>query len=149
MGRSRGRPPPAMKLESHLPNQSPWLFIAPLLTVILLLLVYFLLSSGFIEQSGVNIRLPESPARLAGFETAHVLTVAPGHPVRLFFDGKPLDPKDLSQLLSQQEPQNRRVLIQADRLVPFGQVMAVSQAALDLHYEVAYATTPPPPAAKP
>lgn len=132
-----------MKLESHLPRQSPWLFIAPLLTVILLFLVYFLLSSGFILQSGVSIRLPESPARLSGFENAHVITVAPGHPVRLFFDGKPVTREELPALLAQNERRDRRLLIQADRLTPFGHVMELSQAALDAHYEVAYATTPP------
>ncbi len=138
-----------MKLESHLPRQSPWLFIAPLLTVILLLLVYFLLSSGFVVQSGVSIRLPESPARLAGFEMAHVITVAPGNPVRLFFDGKPVNRQELDQVLAAQERQNRRALIQADRLVPYGHVMEIGQAVLDQHYEVAFATTPPPLAGQP
>ncbi len=132
-----------MKLESHLPRQSPWLFIAPLLTVFLLFLVYFLLSSGFIIQSGVGVRLPESPARLSGFENAHVITVAPGHPMRLFFDGKPVTRQELAEALAVQDRQQRRVLIQADRLTPFGHVMEISQMALDAHYEVAYATMPP------
>ncbi len=138
-----------MKLESHLPRQSPWLFLTPLLTVILLLLVYFLLSSGFIAQSGVSIRLPESQARLTQFENAHVLTVALGNPVRLFFDGKPVTPAELAQVLAAQDRQDRRVLVQADRLVPFGHVMEISQVALQEHYEVAYATTPPPLAGQP
>lgn len=138
-----------MKLESHLPRQSPWLFIAPLLTVILLFVVYFLLSSGFIIQSGLSIRLPESPARLAGFANARVITLAPGNPVRIFFDGKPVARAELAAVLARQERRERRVLIQADRLTPFGQVLEISQTALDAHYEVAYATTPPQTASEP
>jgi biopolymer transport protein ExbD len=133
-----------MKLESHLPRQSPWLYIAPLLTAILLLLIYFLLSSGFITQSGVSIHLPESPARLAGFELAHVVTLAPGEPVRIFFNGNPVTPEELTENLSNHERGGRRALIHADRRVPFGQVMEISQLILDQHYSVAYATTLPP-----
>jgi biopolymer transport protein ExbD len=138
-----------MKLESHLPRQSPWLYIAPLLTAILLLLVYFLLSSGFIAQSGISIRLPESPARLAGFEMAHIITLAPGDPVRIFFDGNPVTREQLGQTLASQDRRERRTLIHADRRVPFGQVMEISQIALDQHYDVAYATTLPATAVPP
>jgi hypothetical protein len=44
-----------MKLESHLPKQSPWLYTVPLLNTILLLLVYFLLTSNFVVQSGISV----------------------------------------------------------------------------------------------
>lgn len=133
-----------MKLESHLPRQSPWLYIAPLLTAILLLLIYFLLSSGFITQSGVSLHLPESPARLAGFESSHVVTLAPGNPVRIFFNGTPVTRQELATSLSTQPQGTRHALIHADRLVPFGHVMEISQIILNEHYDVAYATTPPP-----
>jgi biopolymer transport protein ExbD len=133
-----------MKLESHLPRQSPWLYIAPLLTAILLLLIYFLLSSGFITQSGISLHLPESPARLAGFESAHVVTLAPGSPVRIFFNGTPVTRQELAASLASQDQTTRRALIHADRLVPFGHVMEISQIILNEHYDVAYATTPPP-----
>lgn len=132
-----------MKLESHLPRQSPWLYIAPLLTAVLLLMVYFLLSSGFIEQSGISIRLPESSARLAGFESAHIVTVAPGNPVRLFFDGHPVSMAQLIEKLAAQDQNDRRAVIYADHSVPFGHINEVSQAILAQHFEVAYATTRP------
>jgi len=132
-----------MKLESHLPRQSPWLYIAPLLTAVLLIMVYFLLSSGFVEQSGISIRLPESSARLAGFEMAHVVTIAPGSPMRLFFDGHPVSMDQLTEKLAAQDQRDRRAVIYADRSVPFGQINEVSQAILAQHFEVAYATTRP------
>jgi biopolymer transport protein ExbD len=133
-----------MKLESNLPRQSPWLYIAPLLTAILLLLIYFLLSSGFITQSGISLHLPESPARLAGFESAHIVTLAPGSPVRIFFNGDPISRQELAAKLSSEQQLNRRALVHADRLVPFGHVMEISQIILNENYDVAYATTPTP-----
>lgn len=133
-----------MKLESNLPRQSPWLYIAPLLTAILLLLIYFLLSSGFITQSGISLHLPESPARLAGFESAHIVTLAQGSPVRIFFNGDPISRQELAAKLSSEQQLNRRALVHADRLVPFGHVMEISQIILNENYDVAYATTPTP-----
>jgi biopolymer transport protein ExbD len=132
-----------MKLESHLPRQSPWLYIAPLLTAVLLIMVYFLLSSGFVEQSGISIRLPESPARLVGFEMARIVTIAPGSPARLFLDGHPVSMDQLTEKLASQDQRDRRAVIYADRSVPFGQITEVSQAILAQHFEVAYATTRP------
>ena len=63
-----------MKLVSHLPKQSPWLYITPLLNAILLLLVYFLFSSGFVVQSGITVEMPRSSSRLTGFDRAHIIT---------------------------------------------------------------------------
>jgi len=132
-----------MKLESHLPRQSPWLYIAPFLTAMLLILIYFLLSSGFVVRSGVTIKSPESSSRLVGFESAHIVTLAPGDPVRVFFDGRSVSPTELGTLLDGLPHSNRHILIQADRRVPFGQVMEVSQVVLRRHFEVAYATNLP------
>jgi hypothetical protein len=58
---------PTMKLESNLPKQSPWLYTAPLLNTILLLLVYFLFTSDFVVQSGITVEPPQSNSRLTGF----------------------------------------------------------------------------------
>jgi biopolymer transport protein ExbD len=134
-----------MKLESGLPPQSPWLHIAPLLTVLLLLLVYFVLSSGFSAQSGVTVRLPESAARLSGFDRAQVITVASGENPRLLLNGRPVTTTALATELAAMDPLERRALIYADRSIPFGKVMEIGRIALDLHFDVAYATATPDP----
>lgn len=134
-----------MKLESHLPRQSPWLYIAPFLTAMLLILVYFLLSSGFVVRSGVTIQSPESASRLVGFESAHIVTLAPGDPVRVFLDGRSVTVTELGVALDALPHSKRHVLIQADRRVPFGQVMEISQVVLRRHFEVAYSTNLPSP----
>ncbi|MFO1486682.1 MAG: biopolymer transporter ExbD [Verrucomicrobiaceae bacterium] len=132
-----------MKLESHLPKQSPWLYTAPLLNTILLLLVYFLFSSGFVVQSGITVEHPQSNSRLTGFDRAHVITIAAGADSVLYFDGVRTTPAGLREKLKANREGERRAIIHADKQAPHGRVIEIGNIALDLGYEVAYSTVPP------
>ncbi len=132
-----------MKLESHLPKQSPWLYTAPLLNTILLLLVYFLFSSGFVVQSGITVEHPQSSSRLTGFDRAHIITVAAGTDNALYFDGVRITTAELSEKLKANREGERRAIIHADRQAPFGRVIEISNIALGLGYEIAHSTVPP------
>lgn len=132
-----------MKLESHLPRQSPWLYIAPLLNTILLLLVYFLFSSGFVIQSGVTVSLPQSSSRLSGFDRAHIIALTSGEEAPIYYDGKKVSLDQLKQSLTRDRDKDRRAIIHADESAPYGRVMEVSNMALALGFEIAHATTPP------
>jgi biopolymer transport protein ExbD len=132
-----------MKLESHLPRQSPWLYIAPLLNAILLLLVYFLFSSGFIVQSGITVNKPQSSSRLSGFDRAHVITVAPGPSGPVYFDGKRVTLGELEAALLGAREGERKAIVHADAAASHGRVVNVSDLALSLGFEVAHATAPP------
>lgn len=131
-----------MKLHSYLPQQGVRIYIAPLLNGILLLLIFFLLGSSFVIQSGVSVRLPKSASRLTGFDRAHVITVAAAE-TSLYFDGRPVTPNELRNQLIEKKSENRRIIIHADEMAPFGRVLEVSNAALSLGYDIAYATQPP------
>ncbi len=132
-----------MKLHSYLPQQGSRLYIAPLLNGILLLLIFFLLGSTFVVQSGMTVKLPESASRLSGFDRAHVITVASAGESALFFDGQSVTTDELSKLLTEKKRESHRVIIHADQMAPFGRVVDVSNMALALGYEIAYATQPP------
>ena len=132
-----------MKLESHLPRQSPWLYTVPLLNTILLLLVYFLFSSGFVIQSGVTVNLPQSASRLSGFDRAHIITIAGGEDAPVYYDGVKVTLDELNRALDRDRKQDRRAIIHADVRAPFGKVMMVANAALAMGFEIAHATTPP------
>lgn len=131
-----------MKLESNLPKQSPWLYTAPLLNTILLLLVYFLFSSGFVVQSGITVDHPRSNSRLTGFDRAHVITIAAGAEGALYFDGVRTTPDGLRDKLKENREGERRAIIHADRNAPFGRVTEIGNIALELGYEVAHSTVP-------
>lgn len=132
-----------MKLESQLPRQSPWLYTVPLLNTILLLLVYFLFSSGFVVRSGVTVTLPQSASRLSGFDRAHIITIAGGEDAPIYYDGAKVTFDELNQVLDRDRKKDRRAIIHADVRAPFGKVMLVSNAALAMGFEIAHATTPP------
>ena len=132
-----------MKLESQLPRQSPWLYTVPLLNTILLLLVYFLFSSGFVIQSGVTVNLPQSASRLSGFDRAHIITIAGGESAPVYYDGKKVSLIELDEALDRDRKKDRRAIIHADVGAPFGKVMQVTNAALAKGFEIAHATTPP------
>ncbi len=132
-----------MKLESHLPQQSPWLYTAPLLNTILLLLVYFLFSSGFVVQSGITVTHPESSSRLTGFDRAHIITVAAGAENVMYFDGVRTTTEELREKLKANREGERRAIIHADKQAAFGRVIEIGNIALDLGYEIAHSTVPP------
>lgn len=132
-----------MKLVSHLPQSGPALYIAPLLNTVLLLLVFFLLGSNFIVQSGVNVQLPESASRLSGFEQAHLISIPASPDAAVYYDGRRVTLTDLRQVLEQESSGQKRVVIHGDQLAPFGRVMEISSLALNLGFEIAHATTPP------
>jgi biopolymer transport protein ExbD len=131
-----------MKLESHLPKQSPWLYITPLLNAILLLLVYFLFSSGFVVQSGITVEMPRSSSRLTGFDRAHIITIAAGEDAAVYLDGRHVTWEELRVQLEKLRSGERRILLHADRFAPTGRFTEVSNLAMEMGYEVALSTTP-------
>ncbi len=133
-----------MKLESHLPKQSFWLYLSPTLNVLTLLLVFFLLGSTFVIQSGVRVALPESNSRLAGFDRAHVITVAMAADPAFYLDGKPETADSLKENLVKLKRESHRIIIHADLMAAYGRVLQASNISLALGFEVAYATQPPP-----
>ncbi len=131
-----------MKLVSHLPKQSPWLYITPLLNAILLLLVYFLFSSGFVVQSGITVEKPRSSSRLTGFDRAHIITIAGGQDAPMYFDGQRMTMEELRASLEERRDGERRILLHADRYATTGRFTEVSSLAMGLGYEVALSTNP-------
>ncbi len=132
-----------MKLVSHLPKSGFWLYLGPVLNVLLLLLLFFLLGSNFVIQSGITVRLPESASRLTGFDRAHVVTLPSGNDTALYFNGRSVTLGELEKELSTKKGEGRRLIIHADQMAPLGgNFQQVSNLALRLGYEVAYATQP-------
>ena len=132
-----------MKLESHLPKQSPWLYTVPLLNMILLLLVYFLLNSNFVVTSGIKVDKPQSNSRLTGFDRAHIITVPAGMENALYFDGVRINTAELREKLKANREGERRAIIHAAKQATHGRVIEIGNIALELGYEVAYSTVPP------
>ncbi|MDB6140852.1 MAG: hypothetical protein JWO94_3924 [Verrucomicrobiaceae bacterium] len=139
-----------MKLLSHLPQSGPSLYIAPLLNTVLLLVVFFLLGSSFIVQSGVSVMLPQSSSLMPNVEQSHIITVtaAPASSTasasKIYFDGREVTLSELRTAMEAEKSSLRRAILQADQMAPYGRVMEVSSVALSLGFELMHATTPEP-----
>jgi biopolymer transport protein ExbD len=128
-----------MKLESTLRPNSGLLYAAPLLDVVLLLLVFFLLSSNLVVRSGVPVDLPVSSSILPPVEKSHVITVLPGNTPRIYLNEREIALSDLETFLDEAKPDRRHVIIMADRTAAFGVVMRISEVVTARGFEAAFA----------
>lgn len=131
-----------MKLVSHLPTQTFWLYLGPVLNVLLVLLIFFLLGSSFVIQSGVSVKLPQSPSRLSSFDRAQVITVTASGDNPIYFNGHPVTLEQLRVGLEEKKREGRKAIIHADEMAPVVRWQQVCNVALAMGYEVAYATQP-------
>jgi biopolymer transport protein ExbD len=129
-----------MKLESTLKEHAGFLFTAPLLDVVLLLLVFFLMSTNFVLRSGVSVSVPQSKSSLPAVAHSHVVTVMAGSSPRLFLNEDEVSFGEVREKLTAKERAVKHVIIRADELAAFGVVMRISELAKEQAYEVAFAT---------
>ncbi len=104
--------------------------MTPMIDMIFQLLIFFLLTSFFILPA-VNVALPRSRSSQAQPPTALFLTVE--RDGKLLLEGRVVGMEELPALLATALVQrdDRTVVIQSDRGVPFGRVVEVMEAARD------------------
>lgn len=129
-----------MKLESNLTMRPDFLYLAPLLNVVMLLLIFFLLNSNFVVRSGIRVDLPVSASSLKPVDRAHAITITAGDVPEVWLEERRVGPGDLKSLLEAVLGESRYVIISADKAAPFGLVQEVQNAAFAAGCEVAMAT---------
>lgn len=131
-----------MKLESNLTNRAGMLYVAPLLDVVLLMLVFFLLGSSMILKSGYAVTVPYSDSSLPTADRSHVITLAASGVATIYFNEERMSMEQLAERLSEDSGDIRQIILRADAGAPFGSVVEVSNLVLRAGYDLAYATTP-------
>jgi biopolymer transport protein ExbD len=126
-----------MKLESSLRIRPDFLYLAPLLNVVGLLLLFFLLTSGLVVKSGVRVALPVGNSSYKANEPSHVVTITAGEAPAIFLNQAPVALGDLKAQLESLRRDARFVLINADALAPVGLVDQVTEAVLAAGCEAA------------
>lgn len=114
-----------MKFKRHLqleygPNH---LDAVPLINIVLLLLVFFLLSSGFIAQSGMNINLSKVITSSVLDENNINITLGSGNV--FYIEGKPVTIGELKELLKKLNVSKGSVLIKADSKAYLGNLVEI------------------------
>ncbi|MGD8396328.1 MAG: biopolymer transporter ExbD [Candidatus Eiseniibacteriota bacterium] len=105
--------------------------ITSLIDILFLLIIFFVVSSTFLEQPGMQLDLPE--AESAEAQEAEQLTVELDAAGGLRLDGEPVAPGQLLETLrarvAARDAGDRALVLRADREVPHGRVVRVMDDA--------------------
>ncbi|MGE5842414.1 MAG: ExbD/TolR family protein [Deltaproteobacteria bacterium] len=106
------------------------ILLTPFVDIVLNLLIFFAVTSQFDIASGVRIKLPQVSRIIAGQEE-NKATVVIDSSGQAYFEGKPIDMKDLEQRLKSlvQEKGNLQLVLQADEAVRHGTVVEAMDLA--------------------
>ncbi len=114
-----------MKFKRHmqLEHGLGQLDIAPLIDVVFLLLIFFMLTSSFVLQSGIRINLPRAVTSEVVTEKNIVLTVSAENV--LYLGGAVVTLEELKIKLEKIKSISGSVLIKADRKAYLGRVVEI------------------------
>jgi biopolymer transport protein ExbD len=103
--------------------------LTALIDIVFLLLIYFLLTSNFIEQDSIDIRLPR--VEMLGIFHQDHLVVRVDKQGNYFIDKKKVADKDLAETLGiwLRYSKTRSVLVKADRRVIYDRVVHLMDLA--------------------
>ena len=132
-----------MKLETSLHDNAGFLYLAPLINVMLLLMLFFLLSSSFVLRSGISVDVPTSSGSLPPVENAHIITVTRGAAPQIYFNEHEVGLDGLEEKIAEAKiaaPNVRQVVIRGDAMAPYGVIIAISDLVTQQKLELALAT---------
>lgn len=104
---------------------APEINLAPLIDVVFLLVLFFAVSTTFLETAGLTLDLPEASGRVLKESTD--LTVSLDAAGRLELDGEDLEESELEDRLAARfrDDGPKMVVLQADAAVPHGTVVRI------------------------
>ena len=97
--------------------------IAPLIDVIFQLLIFFMLSSSFTFQSGINVKLPKAVTSDIIKEENLIVTITSENII--YLNGIVTTMKELKRRLGQPNIKDRPLLIKADRRASVGRIVDI------------------------
>ena len=124
-----------MKFKRHtkLEHAAEQLDIAPLVDVIFQLLIFFMLSSSFTFQSGINVKLPKAVTSDVIKEENFIITIT--NDDTIYINSRISTIKKLSEELKDFKKNRRPILIKADRRARVGSVVDVWDLCRNLGIE--------------
>lgn len=140
-----------MKLQSHA-REEPDINLTSLIDVVLLLLVFFMVSTSFVREAEINLRLPEANIEAQPSATADALEIAVTEAGVYLVNGRELVNNDrrtlraaIERLIG--EDRSMPVYIRADALATHQAVVTAMDVAGQLGFvNINIATVTPPEA---
>ena len=107
----------------------PVINIASLVDVLFLLLIFFMVTSAFVEQPNIKLELPSTRHSEVSKMDNMVLSIA--RDGKLFLQGRPVDKKTLEKELRRVvlDTGDEVLVLKADKFVPYGVVIDIMDAA--------------------
>jgi len=108
-------------------TQHASLNLTPLVDMVFLLLMFFLLTTQFIEEDGIGVRLPTAASPMdTGQDRVTVVLTSQGE---VYLKGAPLHTDDLAPRLRELIGRNTTVILKGDRKARLQQAVAVMEQA--------------------
>lgn len=117
-----------MRFREKTPSKS-FINLTPLVDMLFIILLFFLVTSTFIDQPNIQLELPTTKHTPTSKVDEQVLTIS--RDGRLFFQNEPVERKELIQVLKKAFSQQteKTLVLRADKNVPYGLVIDVMDAA--------------------
>lgn len=123
-------------------SHNPVLFnVIPLVNVVFLLLIFFALSTTFVLQPGISVRLPYSSFTLAPQRNPQIVSVTANPAPAIFFHDQKLTLDEFGKSLADRRVKNRTLIIKADRDTHYDLIMQITNLGLQSGYSVVLATS--------
>ncbi len=116
----------------------------PAVDVAAVMLVFFLLSGGFLLQPGIAVKLPTRPSCSHAARSARGETSRPSRCPAIYFDNRKVDAHELDALLANMRESARTIIIKADRRAPVDLLVQVTNVAVTRGFSVVLATAEKP-----
>ena len=131
----------SLKFKRHLKLDEDRLDVTPLIDVVFLLLIFFMLTSTFVLQPGIKVKLPKAITSEALKEENLVIVITAGG--KIYLDNEIISSDELSAKLGEAAQDERAVLIKADQKISLGRVVEVWDLCRDVGItQVSIATEP-------
>lgn len=97
--------------------------IIPLINILFLLLMFFMFSSSFTSQSGINVKLPKTITSDVLKKENFIITITSEN--LIYFNGTIITLKELGEKIDESNLQNHTLLLKTDRRASFGRIVDV------------------------
>jgi biopolymer transport protein ExbD len=130
-----------MKLARTVHFNPALVALVPFVTVVFLVLMFFVLSTRFVLQPGIAATLPYSPFILGPQHNPQILSITAIPVPTIYFRDQKLSLPELENALSHQPTKERTLVVKADRGTPYELVVSVMNLGLQQGYSVVLATS--------
>jgi biopolymer transport protein ExbD len=119
----------------------PVINIASLVDVLFLLLIFFMVTSAFVEQPNIKLELPATSHAEVSRVERMVLTIS--RDGQLFIQDKPVDKQNLEKELRRVvlDTGEEILVLKADKMVPYGDVVGIMDDARGAGFKKVIAPT--------